>query len=154
MTTTNDPQQQPALGTCARCDQPATVAITDAPGNVRCDVHAAAIFQPYSVQQQPPPSARPNNPRMICDCGECVGDRPAPSRGATAGGIERPPPSASEDELDERYQRFLAGLSPDNLAEWKRCVDLFNEKFGAELAAEGIRGGIDLLPEGESRELD
>lgn len=31
------------LGPCARCDEPATVQVTDAPGNVRCDVHADAI---------------------------------------------------------------------------------------------------------------
>jgi hypothetical protein len=52
MTTNQQPysvQQQPppsASERCARCDQPATVVITDAPGNVRCEVHAAGIFAP------------------------------------------------------------------------------------------------------------
>lgn len=66
--------------------------------------------------------------------------------------IEQQQPAGEPDELDERYQRFLANLPPELLAEWKRCVGLFAEKFGAELAAEGIRGGIDLLPEGSSRD--
>jgi hypothetical protein len=51
MTTTNDPQQQPALGTCARCDQPATVAITDAPGNVRCDSACGRDLPAAAVQR-------------------------------------------------------------------------------------------------------
>jgi hypothetical protein len=33
-----------SMGTCARCDQPAVVMITDACGNGRCAVHAQAIF--------------------------------------------------------------------------------------------------------------
>lgn len=49
MTARNKPSQQQELGVCARCDQPATVAITDAPGNVRCAVHAAVVFGPETV---------------------------------------------------------------------------------------------------------
>ena len=56
--------------------------------------------------------------------------------------------------LDERYEKFLAGLTPEKRDAWNRCVVLFAEKFGAELASEGLRGGIDLLPEGESRNLE
>lgn len=43
MTLIND---TPAHGVCARCPEPALIAITDGPGNVRCIRHAAEIFPP------------------------------------------------------------------------------------------------------------
>jgi hypothetical protein len=60
----------------------------------------------------------------------------------------------SEDEVDKRYQQFLTKLSPEAKREWARCVELFRVKFGAELAAEGLQGGIDLLPEAHSLPLE
>jgi hypothetical protein len=53
----------------------------------------------------------------------------------------------SDQDVDRRYEQFIAQLTPELRADWVRCVLLFDEKFGAELAAE-------LAAEGTSSPLE
>jgi len=57
------------------------------------------------------------------------------------------------DDIDRRYEAFLRKLSPENRRKWNEAVVLFAEKFGADLEAEGLRAGIELLDGDSTRPL-